>query len=152
MCKKIAKCQGNFSAWLSPYFEAGPRTDVKFRMSSGIAVISMNEEINAPIIIAIISGYTGAEKPILRFTTGNNFDLGLDFQLKSDVDVNQWQLVVNNKQDYEQPNMQKYIFSISIDTEIATVQLTINNIFDNKPIVSLDFTSCSIPVSMNNLN
>lgn len=117
-------------------------------MSSGIAVISMNEEINAPITIAIITGYTGAEKPNLRFTTGNNFDLGLEFQLKTVADVNQWHLVVNNKQDYEQPNMQKYIFTILIDTETKTVQLTINNIFDNKPIVSLDFTSCSIPVSI----
>lgn len=109
----------------------------------------MDEEIDAPITIAIISGYTGTVKPMLRFTTGNNFDLGLEFQLNSDADVNQWLLVVNNKQDYEQPNMQTYIFSVSIDTESTTVQLTINNIFDNKPIVSLDFTSCSIPVSIN---
>lgn len=112
----------------------------------------MDEEINAPIIIAIISGYTGNEKPNLRFTSGNNFDLGLEFLLDPESDVNQWLLVVTNKQDYEQPNMQKYIFSILIDTEMATVQLTINNIFDNKPIVSLDFTSCSIPVSINNFN
>lgn len=118
-------------------------------MVSGFAVISMNEEINAPIIIAIISGYTGIEKPNFRFTTGNNFDLGLEFRLNTDNDVNQWLLVVNNKQDYEQPNMQSYIFTVLIDTESTTVQLTINNIFDNKPIVSLDFTSCSIPVSIN---
>ena len=140
------------SAWLSPYFEAGPRADVKFKMVSRIAVISMDEEINAPIVIAIISGYTGAEKPNLRFTTGSNFDLGLEFQLNPDADVNQWLLVVTNKQDYEQPNMQKYIFMILIDSESITVQLTINNIFDNKPIVSLDFTSCIIPVSINNFN
>lgn len=118
-------------------------------MIKGFAVISMDEEIIAPITIAIISGYTGTVKPLLRFTTGNNFDLGLEFELNPETDVNQWLLVVNNKQDYEQPSMQTYIFSVSIDTESTTVQLTINNIFDNKPIVSLDFTSCSIPVSIN---
>lgn len=112
----------------------------------------MDEEINAPITIATIFGYTGTVKPNLRFTAGNNFDLGLEFELNPDSVVNQWLIKVTNKQDFEQPNMQKYIFSILIDTEVATVQLTINNIFDNKPIVSLDFTSCSIPVSMNNFN
>lgn len=136
-------------AWLSPFFKPGPRAEVKFEEGDP-ALISMDEEINAPITVAIVTGYDGAEKPnIASFSLGNNFDLGLDFRLNED---DEWEMVVNNKQDYEQPSMQIYIFNIQIDNKRVMVHITINNIFDNAPVITSDSNPCSIPVTRKTCN
>jgi hypothetical protein len=110
-----------------------------------VTVLSMNEEIVAPIIVAIVTGYDGAVKPVIAsFDLGNNFDLGLDFQRNNDGD---WEMVVKNKQDYEQLSMQTYIFNIQIDNQRVMVQITINNIFDNAPVITSDSNPCSVPVT-----
>jgi hypothetical protein len=75
------------------------------------------------------------------FRVGNNFDLGLDF-IRNDED--EWQMVVRNRQDYEQINMQKYILSVQIEGVQVTVQFTINNIFDNAPVITSESNPCSI--------
>lgn len=107
-------------------------------------VITMDEEIDAPIIVAIVAGYAGVAKPRFgNFVLGDNFDLGLDFELNSD---NEWNMIVTNKQDYEQESMQKYIFYVEIDGKKVMVQIMINNIFDNAPIVTSESNPCSIPV------
>lgn len=72
---------------------------------------------------------------------GNNLDLGLDF-IK--VEDDEWQMVVKNRQDFEQINMQKYIFIVQIDGQQVTVQININNIFDNAPVISSESNPCSI--------
>jgi hypothetical protein len=72
---------------------------------------------------------------------GNNLDLGLDFTKN---ELNEWKMVVKNRQDFEQVNMQKYIFMIQIDGQQVTVQITINNIFDNAPVISSESNPCSI--------
>lgn len=72
---------------------------------------------------------------------GNNLDLGLDFNKNAE---DEWQMVVKNRQDYEQVNMQKYIFTVQIDGQKVTVQISINNIFDNTPVVTSESNPCSI--------
>ena len=104
----------------------------------------MDEEILAPIVIAVVTGYSGVVKPqILSFEEGNNFDLGLDFVLNG---ASEWEMTVTKRQDYEQVNMQNYRFNIQIETKIVTVQITILNIFDNPPIMTAVSSPCSIPV------
>lgn len=136
--------------WVSPFFKEGPRDDIAMRINSVGAAIIMDEEIPAnethPIIIAIVDGYTGSEKPrIGSFDQGSNFELGLDFQLNDD---SEWNVVVKNKQDYEQPSMQRYIFSMQIDGVSKTIQVQIDNIFDNAPVVTTNNIPCQIPVSL----
>lgn len=104
----------------------------------------MDEEIPAPIIVAIVTGYSGSEKPTIgRFDVGNNFDLGLDFVLNSE---REWEMVVNNQQDYEQEQMQQYLFYIEIDARQVMVQISIRNIFDNSPVITTDKNPCVIKV------
>jgi hypothetical protein len=107
--------------------------------------LSMDEEIDAPITVAVVDGYNGNVKPVIAsFANGNNFDLGLDFQ--RNVDGN-WEMIVNNKQDYEQVSMRTYVFTILIDSQRVLVQITINNIFDNAPVITSDSNPCSVPVT-----
>jgi hypothetical protein len=73
--------------WLPPYFKPGPREDVNILIGDPTG-ISMEEEIAFPIIIAIVDGYNGEQKPSIgSFTMGDNFVLGLDFELNDD---NEW--------------------------------------------------------------
>lgn len=108
----------------------------------------MDEEIPTsetdPIIIAIVAGYAGSEKPeIGTFSQGSNYELGLDFQLNAD---SEWNVVVKNKQDYEQLTMRSYILMMQIDGVQRTIQIQINNIFDNAPVVTTNNIPCEIPV------
>lgn len=115
-------------------------------MIGDVTDILMDEEKPAPIIIALVDGYDGNQKPVIgTFDIGNNLDLGLDF-VKVD---NVWQMVVGKKQDYEQPTQQKYFFYIIIDGKSSIVQIRINNIFDNSPVMTSMSSSdpCIIPVS-----
>lgn len=86
--------------------------------------------------------YTEDAKPeIGSFQKGNNLDLGLDFVRNED---DEWQMIVKNRQDFEQINMQRYILSIQIEGVSVTLQVTINNIFDNAPVISSESNPCSI--------
>lgn len=152
-----------FPAWLSPFFKEGPRTDVNIFIGNPM-FLAMDEEIPVedPIIVAIVAGYSvknylrstilklfftffsydGVAKPqIGSFQMGNNLDLGLDFVRNTD---DEWEMIVRNRQDFEQVNMQKYILAVQIDGQQVTVQITINNIFDNAPVISYESNSCSI--------
>lgn len=98
-----------------------------------------------PIIVAIVDGYSGTAKPTIGpFTTGNSLDLDLDFVLNSD---NEWEMIVQKQQDYEQVLMQRYLFTIINDGKSVTVQISINNIFDNAPVMTSVTNPCSIPVN-----
>lgn len=108
----------------------------------------MDEEIPTnetdPIIIAIVAGYAGSEKPIIAtFSQGSNFELGLDFQQNADFE---WNVVVKNKQDYEQLTMRSYLLFMQIDDVQKTIQIQIHNIFDNAPVVTTNNIPCKIPV------
>lgn len=132
-----------FKDWVEPFFKAGPLDKVTIRAGSTTA-IAMDEEIPAPIIVAIVTGYSGSQKPTIgRFDVGNNFDLGLDFVLNSE---GEWEMVVNNQQDYEQEQMQQYLFYIEIDARQVMVQISIRNIFDNSPLITADKNPCVIKV------
>lgn len=127
-------------AWDPPFFKAGPREEVEM-LPGEVTGIIMNEEIEAPIIVAIVTGYTGNTKPEFgNFVTGSNINLGLDFEL---ID-NEWNMIVNNKQDYEQAGMQRYNFEVQIDAKRISVQIAIMNIFDNPPVVTALSNPCSI--------
>jgi hypothetical protein len=53
-------------------------------------------------------------------------------------------MIVRNRQDYEQLNMRKYIFNIQIDGKQISVQITINNIFDNIPVITSGSNPCQV--------
>lgn len=109
-----------------------------------INLILMNEEIAPPIVIAIIDGFDSRITPVLgRFEKGDNLDLNLSFELNGD---SEWEMIVNNKQDYEQAAMRIYMFEVLIDVEVLTVYLHILNTFENPPIVTSFSNPCRIPV------
>lgn len=130
-------------AWTDPFFEDGGRDDVVIPQKGNPTIIKMDEEIPAPIVIAVLVGYTGDKKPELgRFDSGSNLDLGLDFEKNAN---DEWNMIVTKKQDYEQKNMQNYLFDVRADGKEVLVQISINNIFDNAPIISsLTNTQCVI--------
>lgn len=121
---------------------------MKIILVGDVTVMSMDEELAVPITLALVDGYTNRnQKPVIgTFDIGNNLDLGLDFEWNNDNDG--WEMIVKKRQDYEQPAMQKYIFYILIEEKNSMVQITINNIFDNAPVVTSDSKSdpCVVPV------
>ena len=124
--------------WVAPFFRPGPREEVSFAPGS-IHVATMDEELPTPIVIAIFAGYSGTVQPSLgNFDTGNNINLGLDFELNGD---NEWQMVVRNRQDYEQ-GMISYVFDVRADGVTQKVIINIRNIFDNAPVMSSDSNPC----------
>lgn len=134
----------NFLEWVSPFFKAGPRSDVVTLLPGDIVTsVTMNEELDPPLIMAIVAGYNGEDKPQWSFSVGNNLDLGLDFERNLE---NEWQMIMNNRQDYEQNSMQKYRFIVQVDGKGIIVDITISNIFDNAPVVTSNSNPCNIPV------
>lgn len=132
-----------YVAWEDPFFSEGGRDDVVIAKSGNPTVINMDEEILAPIVIAVLSGYKGSLKPDLgSFDFGSNFDLGLDFEKNA---IDEWNMVVTKKQDYEQVNMQLYVFYVQAEGQNVMVQIRIANTFDNAPVMtSLTDTQCII--------
>lgn len=106
-------------------------------------IISMDEEIPAPFIIAVLEGYKEDKKPeIGSFQLGSNLDLGLDFERNSN---DEWNMIVTKKQDYEQIIMQNYEFRVRIEQKQVIVLLRVKNIFDNAPVItSLTDSQCII--------
>lgn len=128
--------------WISPFFRDSGNPDVTLEPGS-TTTISMNEELEAPIVVAIVAGYIGTQKPSINFQDGNNFDLGLDFKLNEN---SEWEMIVNNKQDYEQERMRSYYLYIEIDSVRVWVAIEIRNIFDNRPVITADTNPCVIEV------
>ena len=121
-----------------PFFRNGPREDVT--LTTGVIhVVTMDEELRTPIVIAVFAGYSGTERPSLgTFDTGNNINLGLDFELNGE---SEWQLVIRNRQDYEQ-GMISYVFDVRADGVTQKVTIFIKNIYDNAPVMSSDSNPC----------
>lgn len=132
-----------FTAWIEPFFKQGQSNVLLY--PGPVTGINMDEEIAAPIVIAIVTGYDGITQPRLgRFETTNSLDLNLYFALNAD---NEWEMIVNKTQDYEQVSMRLYIFAVEIDGVSVSVQISINNIFDNPPVVTALSNPCSIKVN-----
>jgi hypothetical protein len=104
----------------------------------------MNEEIEPPIPIAIINNYQGLEEPEITFIKGKNVNLGLAVEKNG----TEWVLIVKNRQDYENVDMQNYVIRVKLDGISVNIRLAINNIFDNAPVISaIDSTPCTVEVS-----
>ncbi|CRL07387.1 CLUMA_CG020361, isoform A [Clunio marinus] len=124
-------------------FKAGPADDVSLNLDSGSAIITMKEEIPPPLILGLIDNYDEDQVPLISaFYIGRPQDLDLSFEKNMD---NEWEMIVNNKQDYEQSQMRNYIFMVKIDEHEIYVQINVINIFDNAPILLFDMNICKIP-------
>lgn len=70
----------------------------------------MDEELSTPIVLAIINNYDGNIQPVANnFMEGQPLNLNLTIERNSGV----WELIANNRQDYEQGH-QLYYFEIII--------------------------------------
>nr|AFB74167.1 truncated cadherin [Helicoverpa armigera] len=111
-----------------------------------VTVIFMEEEIEGDVAIARLN-YRGTNTPTIvsPFSFGTFNMLGPVIR-RIPENGGDWHLVITQRQDYETPGMQQYIFDVRVDDEplVATVMLLIVNIDDNDPIIQM-FEPCDIP-------
>nr|AAM21151.1 cadherin [Manduca sexta] len=110
----------------------------------GTQVIYMDEEIEDEITIAILN-YNGPSTPFIElpFLSGS---YNLLMPVIRRVDNGEWHLIITQRQDYELPGMQQYMFNVRVDGQslVAGVSLAIVNIDDNAPIIQ-NFEPCRVP-------
>ncbi|XP_013167274.1 PREDICTED: cadherin-23-like isoform X1 [Papilio xuthus] len=110
--------------------------------TSGTQIIYMEEEIEGEVPIAVIN-YNGTQVPFIASFLSGSFNL-LGPAIRKEDD--KWFLYITQRQDYETPGMQRYMFNVRVDGEplIAGVTLQIVNIDDNDPIIQA-FDACRVP-------
>lgn len=137
-----------FSDWIAPFFREVPTEGISFSDGgSGVTQIDMVEEIEWPFKAGIVAGYSGSVKPVTgTFQIGSNFDLGLEFEINGD---GEWEMVITKRQDYEQESNQLYFFTVECDGVRKDLIVKVNNIFDNRPVMTAEENPCSIPVREN---
>lgn len=107
-------------------------------------LITMKEEIISPFTVAYLNEYSGNDIPtIMPFSIGQSINLGLKFEKNN----TRWNMIVTKTQDYENEDNRKYSFELKVGSIIVTIEIIIENIFDNSPSVSYD-NPCIIPVSI----
>ena len=102
----------------------------------------MNEEIISPFTVAYLNEYSGNDIPtIMPFSVGQSINLGLKFEKNN----TRWNMIVTKTQDYENTANRRYSFELRVESVIVTIDIIIENIFDNSPSVSYE-NPCIIPV------
>ncbi|XP_041988818.1 cadherin-23-like [Aricia agestis] len=132
-----------------PFVPAPERDDVcmdeyyPLTPTSGTQIIFMEEEIEGDVAIAKLN-YEGSATPevVRPLVAGSFVMLGPEIRREDDG----WYLYITNRQDYETPGMQVYMFNVRIDGEtlVAQVSLQIVNIDDNDPIIHV-LDPCVVP-------
>ncbi|KAF9406502.1 hypothetical protein HW555_013145 [Spodoptera exigua] len=117
-----------------------------FNPNIGHQTIYMEEEIEEHVAIAKLN-YRGNNVPEVRmpFIFGAAHMLGAVIRRYPDDDGD-WHLVITQRQDYETPEMQLYMFEVRVDGEPLVVRVTLHivNIDDNTPVIEM-LEPCSIP-------
>ncbi|XP_075975778.1 cadherin-AgCad1-like [Anticarsia gemmatalis] len=135
-----------------PFLPAETREDVCMDLfhpigtNSGTQIIYMEEEIEGDVPIARLN-YDGPNVPVVvsPFLSGS-FSMLSPVIRRIPENDGDWYLVITQRQDYETPGMQQYIFTVRVDgeTRAPMISLQIVNIDDNAPIIQL-FDTCQIP-------
>lgn len=129
---------------MAPFFKEKPTAGISLQDSgSDIFELDMREEIEWPFIAAVVAGYRGPKPALGTFAVGNNFDLGLEFELNSD---SEWEMLVTKRQDYEQQANRIYDFTIECDSVSKIFIVKVSNIFDNAPVMTAATNPCRIEV------
>nr|AFJ04291.1 cadherin-like receptor [Spodoptera litura] len=117
-----------------------------FSTNHGYQKIYMEEEIVDDVAIAKLN-YRGNGRPQIQtpFIMGAAHMLGAEIRRYPDENGD-WHLVITQRQDYETPGMQGYIFNVGVEGESLVVMVTLDivNIDDNTPIIEM-LEPCSIP-------
>jgi hypothetical protein len=102
----------------------------------------MKEEIISPFTVAYLNEYSGDDTPtIMPFSAGHSMNLGL----KLEKNNTRWNMIVTKTQDFENTDNRRYIFDLKTGLIRVTIEISIENIFDNSPSVSYE-NPCIIPV------
>ncbi|KAJ8718831.1 hypothetical protein PYW07_016387 [Mythimna separata] len=111
----------------------------------GYQVIYMEEEIEGEVVIAKLN-YAGSAPPTLGIFHVGSFSMLVPALRRIPANTGDWHLVITNRQDYETPGMQFYMFEVHVPNEplVVLVDLHIVNIDDNAPIIQLT-GPCEIP-------
>lgn len=135
-------------AWTSPYLDSiDPRVSITYNYvePNNVITIFMEEEIPSPVPIAVFKDYYDAPSPTLTFLIGSNSNLGVSFSQNNTE--SQWQMNINQRQDYENTFMRFYSFYIyGINGIRLHVTVWVQNIFDNAPTVIQITNPCEVPV------
>ena len=110
--------------------------------------LTMKEEIISPFTVAYLKDYSGNDTPIIMpFSLGQSINLGLKFEKNN----TRWDMIVTKTQDYENIDNRRYIFDLKVGIIAVTVEIIIENIFDNSPSVSYE-NPCIVEVRTNIFN
>ncbi|CAB3246975.1 unnamed protein product [Arctia plantaginis] len=131
-----------------PFLPAFDRDEVCVSefFSGLLQVIYMEEEIEGDVVLAKFN-YHGPEVPkiLSSFLRGSKSRLGPVIK-RIPENKGAWHLVITQRQDFEMPEMQFYVFRVRVDGEatVPLVSLLIVNIDDNPPIIRVP-VPCQIP-------
>ncbi|CAB3235249.1 unnamed protein product [Arctia plantaginis] len=131
-----------------PFLPAFDRDEVCVSefFSGLLQVIYMEEEIEGDVVLAKFN-YRGPEVPkiLSSFLRGSKSRLGPVIK-RIPENEGAWHLVITQRQDFEMPEMQFYVFRVRVDGEatVPLVSLLIVNIDDNPPIIRVP-VPCQIP-------
>ena len=106
----------------------------------------MPEEISTPVAIALFKDYDHVDAPMLgNFLFNTNSNLGLSFNKNNSK--SQWQIMINQRQDFENSNNRDYSFYIHGNVTRLYVIVRVENIFDNPPTMTQVTNPCNVKVS-----
>lgn len=138
------------SAWSPPYFE---EIDLRIKVTytqnlpDDFITITMPEEISTPVAIALFKDYDHADGPMLgSFMLNTASNLGLSFN-KNNAQ-SEWQMLINQRQDYENSNTRDYSFYVHGNVTRLYVMVKVQNIFDNPPTMTQVTNPCYVKVSL----
>lgn len=131
--------------WEDPYFIDANTDGVELQSpTSIIQPLNVTEEIPWPFDLVLIN-YDGNIPPYIEDFTNMAF-LNATVERKD----GKWVIVVNNRQDYENPNQRVYLFNVILKVESVVeqhkVRVGLFNIFDNNPSVSYEPIPCRTEV------
>lgn len=135
----------NCLEWEDPYFKDANTEGVELQSPTSIMQpINVTEEIPWPFDLTIIN-YEGNNSPYIEDFTNMVF-LNATVERKDD----KWTIVVNNRQDYENPNQRVYLFNVVLEVgselQQHRIRIGLFNIFDNNPSVSYEPIPCRAEV------
>lgn len=131
--------------WKEPYFQESYTDGVDLlEQTSIIQPINVTEEIPWPFDLILIN-YDGNNTPYIE-----DFPNSVFFEATVERKHGKWTIVVNNRQDYENPNQRIYLFNVVVEEESVIqkhkVRVSLFNIFDNNPSVSYEPIPCRTEV------
>lgn len=127
--------------WPKPFFLEPKQEGIFFQEFILFQPILVTEEIPWPFDLAILT-YKGDKTPHIKIKDKKDL-------LNATIvrNENDWIIIVQNRQDYENEDQREYFFDVVVEeVDTQSIRVGLLNIFDNKPSVSYDPIPCEAEV------